>query len=338
MMSKFSIILFSPMLMISTFIAISSTSWFNLWMSIEINSMAFIPMTMLNNWNFSFNSIIIYFIIQSLSSSIMLFSSYMMNLNSNNYIFMLMIMFMNMSMFMKLGMFPFHWWLPIIMTNLSWINCLIISTWQKIIPFIILQYFMNMKLMILSSIMTAFIATIYGINYLNTKKIIAYSSMNHMSWMSMCLMLNLNLWWFYMYIYSSMSYILISLFKNLNLNFIQQSYNNMNNKMINSYMFMILISMMSIPPFTGFSTKWFIILKMNMMFLLMFMLIIILTLVSMMFYLRMMFSNLLLISYHTKIFPPMFNQKIKKNFNLKFMIYFLMIINILFTTLFIMTN
>nr|AXS65380.1 NADH dehydrogenase subunit 2 [Cucujoidea sp. 3 KM-2017] len=315
-------LLFMNTLMLGTLITISSYSWLSMWMGLEINLLSFIPL-MNNNKNIlNSESSIKYFISQSMASIMLLFfiTFMLMNLKFplSNYIIFMMI---NSSMFMKMGAAPFHFWFPMVMEGLTWNNSLILLTWQKIAPMILIYYSIKSNIYIMMIIMMcALIGSINGLNQINLQKILAYSSINHMSWMISMLMYSSSMWMMYFLIYSIITLNIIFFFKTLNVYMIKQLYLKMNNFIINKMIFSInFLSLSGLPPFLGFMPKWITIklLIFNNMILLSFIMIMC-SLITLFFYFRLMISSAI-------FFYPM-----TKNLNkIPLLLYFINFINLI---------
>nr|WLG71234.1 NADH dehydrogenase subunit 2 [Rhithrodytes pantaleonii] len=296
-------IMFLSILMLSTIISISSMSWLGTWMGLEINLLSFIPlMSSKNNFNSSESSMK-YFLVQAMASSMFLFSIIMMMYNSkmSNEIFFMnnsIIMIMNSTILMKMGAAPFHFWFPEIMENLNWMNSLILMTWQKIAPMIIISYMINMNFYISSIIiLSSFIGSIGGLNQTNLRKILAYSSINHIAWMLSSLLMNETLWIIYFSIYSIINISIISILNKFNINNFKQMFSYMNNNfMMKFFTMMNFLSLGGLPPFLGFLPKWMIIqnLSYNFFFLNLFM--IMMTLITLFFYIRISYSSMMISS------------------------------------------
>nr|ATN41128.1 NADH dehydrogenase subunit 2 [Pterygota sp. 3 LC-2017] len=291
--------LFLIMLFLGTLISICSSSWFSIWMGLEINLLSFIPLMMKTNNLFSSEATLKYFLTQALASSVLLFFiiffyflpfKLLMKLN-----FISNIIFAS-SLMMKIGMAPFHFWFPIVMEGLNWINNLLLMTWQKIAPIILLSYCMNMNFFIFSIFSSIIIGSINGLNQTSIRKLLAYSSINHLGWMLSGILNNQNIWFIYFlfYCFLSISIVLIfNTFKIFNLNQIFSFFNFKN--LIKTIIFLPLLSLGGLPPFLGFFPKWILIeylMSMNYLFLLM--MLIYFTLITLYFYLRIAYSSFLL--------------------------------------------
>nr|WKU84071.1 NADH dehydrogenase subunit 2 [Paramixogaster sp.] len=285
-------------LMISTLISISANSWFSAWMGLEINLLSFIPLMSDNNL-MSNESSLKYFLTQALTSSILMFSIIILLMNNNfmnpynNSLINLMIM---SSLLMKMGAAPFHFWFPNVIEGLNWINSLIIMIWQKIAPLMLISYLFNKIILLLSTISCVIVGAMGGLNQTSIRKLMAFSSINHMGWMLISMMTNQSLWIMYFMFYSFLSINLILMFSMLNLFHLNQLFFYFNlNKTLKFSLFLNFMSLGGLPPFLGFLPKWIIIqyLSLNKHYFLM-MIMIFMTLITLYFYLRMCYSTFLL--------------------------------------------
>nr|AUW38572.1 NADH dehydrogenase subunit 2 [Brachyplatys subaeneus] len=278
--------LFVSVMMMSTMMVMSSTSWMGMWMGMEMNMMSFIPLIKKKGSKDSSEAMMIYFLTQSVSSSVMMFSIIMMNMytSSNNMIDSLLIS----SLMVKMGAAPFHMWIPEIMTKLSWNTCMVLMTWQKMAPLSVMSNIKTSNIMIISMVMSVIVGSMGGLNQTSLKKIMGYSSINHMGWMISLNKIQSN-WMMYMLIYSLMIMMTCTIFKKHNMMFINQI-NNM--EMTMTEKMSIITSMLSLggmPPLIGFLPKWMAIqtmMKMNMNMTLMVMMLF--SLITLFFYMRTM--------------------------------------------------
>nr|YP_010268820.1 NADH dehydrogenase subunit 2 [Haloveloides papuensis]UIG88148.1 NADH dehydrogenase subunit 2 [Haloveloides papuensis] len=247
-------------LILSTMIIISSENWFSMWMGLEINMLSFIPILKKEKNKNSSEAKMMYFLIQSLSSIVFLFVIIMtpttMYLNQMNTSMMLM----NMAMFMKMGMAPMHMWFVNMINKISWDNCLILMTWQKIGPMFMLTNMNTSKMMIMiMAIFSATIGAIGGINQTSMKKILAFSSINHMGWMFICMKYDNEMWIKYLIIYSLLLLPLVMFMKKNSINYINQMTINMKSNMQKMNIIIMMMSIGGLPPFIGFLPKWMVI-------------------------------------------------------------------------------
>nr|YP_009073569.1 NADH dehydrogenase subunit 2 [Aeolesthes oenochrous]BAP59119.1 NADH dehydrogenase subunit 2 [Aeolesthes oenochrous] len=307
-MLKFYKILFLNTLMLGTLIAISSYSWFSMWMGLEINLLSIIPLLTDPKNVYPSESALKYFITQAMASSALLFSIIMsMNMteflpqNSNYW----MMMIMNSALLTKMGSAPIHVWFPEVMEGLNWVNSLIMLTWQKIAPMVLLMYNNKMTtFMTFVIIFSSAISGIQGLNQISLRKILAYSSINHIGWMIASMLNSKTIWSIYFTIYTIITMNIIFIFKQLNVFYLKQMLNSMNNSKMNKMIFILnFLSLGGLPPFLGFFPKWLTInnLAANNFFSLS-LILIIFTLMTLFFYLRVTFSTLVINSNESLIY------------------------------------
>nr|UFR82864.1 NADH dehydrogenase subunit 2 [Jumnos ruckeri] len=291
--------LFAMTLMIGTMISISSYSWIGMWMGLEINLLSIIPLMSSTKNMMSSEAALKYFITQALASTILLFSIIMtslyftFNMNFNLYISLVF----NTSLLTKMGAAPFHFWFPEVMEGLNWSNSIIMLTWQKIAPMILLMYSnMNTTYFIIVIIFSMLISGISGINQTSMRKILSYSSINHIGWMIGAIMISPIIWTYYFIIYCIITINIVMILWILNIYQINQLYISLNsNSMVKFFFMMNFLSLGGLPPFLGFMPKWLLInslIQSNFYFLAFLMTI--MTLLTLYFYMRITFSTLIL--------------------------------------------
>nr|WKU84193.1 NADH dehydrogenase subunit 2 [Syrphus rectus] len=306
MFNNSSKILFIFILMMSVMITISANSWLGAWMGLEINLLSFIPLMNDNNL-MSNEASLKYFLTQALASSILLFSSilfmYQNNFmnqfnfynNNNNYICMMILS----SLLMKSGTAPFHFWFPNVMEGLNWMNSLILMTWQKIAPLMLISYLIIKSMLFWCILLSIMIGSLGGLNQTSLRKLMTFSSINHLGWMLMSMYSNETLWFIYFLFYSFLSFNLIYLFNMFKMFHINQLFSFfMMNKYLKFSLFMNLLSLGGLPPFLGFIPKWLTIqyLTFNDQLFMMTMMII-MTLLTLFFYLRLCYTAFMLNYY-----------------------------------------
>nr|YP_010249638.1 NADH dehydrogenase subunit 2 [Taeniothrips tigris]QTT60735.1 NADH dehydrogenase subunit 2 [Taeniothrips tigris] len=287
-------LIFMMLLIMSIIMCLSSNSFLGIWMSMEINMFSFISIMSMNQTIKNEKSTMVYFLIQSISSTMILMSILYMHMNMN--FLELMKFFLMMSIFTKLGLFPFYSWMIMTIEGMTWNTCFIMLTMQKIIPLVSLMMMTHKKLIMIFSLTSMMISSMKGLTMFSLRKIMGFSSMNHLSIMLMSLMLSKKLFKLYFLIYSFMTFSLTKIMKNFEMNFLFQSMNLYKfNKINNLILITLIMSMAGIPPFLGFMPKMLVIMKMmemKMIFLTSF--ILILNTLSTYFYMRMMLTNLMM--------------------------------------------
>lgn len=300
--------------------------------------MSFIPLTIKLNNLFSSEASLKYFLTQALASRVLLFSIILFSFliewkiitNFNSKINIILAS----SLIIKTGMAPFHFWFPIVMEGLNWINNIILITWQKIAPIILLSFCLNSYFFYFTIIISVSFGSFGGLNQTSLRKLMAFSSINHLGWIVAGILNNQNIWKVYFIFYCFLSITIIFLFNRLKIFNLNQIFSSFNFKfLIKTVIFIPLLSLGGLPPFLGFFPKWLIIdllINLNIFFLLI--IIINLTLITLYFYLRISYSAFLL--NHNEInwnFTYYFNRKKKLIFSF---LLFISIFGLLFINLF----
>nr|YP_009560383.1 NADH dehydrogenase subunit 2 [Peckia resona]QAB06044.1 NADH dehydrogenase subunit 2 [Peckia resona]QAB06057.1 NADH dehydrogenase subunit 2 [Peckia resona] len=299
MFNNSSKIVFLSILFMGTLISISANSWLGAWMGLEINLLSFIPL-MSDNKLMSTEASLKYFLTQALASSVFLFATILFLLNSsmmNSNFFMEMMIFS--SLLLKSGSAPFHFWFPNVMEGLSWLNALILMTWQKIAPLMLISYIIFKPLIITSIILSSLIGALGGLNQTSLRKLMAYSSINHLGWMLAAMYDSNLLWMTYFMFYTFLTFSMIFMFNMFKTSHVTQLFTlSFHSKVMKFFLFFNLLSLGGLPPFLGFLPKWMVIQSLtmnNQLFLLTFM--VLMTLITLYFYLRISYSAFMLNYY-----------------------------------------
>lgn len=184
---------------------------------------------------------------------ILIYKYIFFNINNTSIVKIIIII----TIIIKIGIPPFHIWFPEIISKIRWNICVILITWQKIAPIYILSLIIeNNKLIIMIIILSTIIGAILGLNHTSIRKIIAYSSINHVGWMIAAAIINKKLWIIYIILYSL---IIIPICINLskyNIIYINQ-FNIKSLRITEKLSFIIIIIRIGgLPPFIGFIPKW----------------------------------------------------------------------------------
>lgn len=261
--------------------------------------MSFIPLIINTNNLLSSEASLKYFLTQALASSVLLLGVIIFFLlhNWNNPI---LISYSNLlissSLLLKRGAAPFHFWFPRVIEGLTWTNNLILITWQKIAPIILISYCLNFNFFIFIIFCSILVGSLGGLNQTSLQKLIAFSSINHLGWIMAGIINRENLWFIYFLFYSLLTISIVFLFNTFKLSNINQIFGiYQNNTIIKFVLFLSLLSLGGLPPFLGFLPKWLIIeslINLNLFRLLIF--IVIFTLITLFYYLRICYAAFLL--------------------------------------------
>nr|YP_010528175.1 NADH dehydrogenase subunit 2 [Aelia fieberi]UXW64329.1 NADH dehydrogenase subunit 2 [Aelia fieberi] len=291
-------------LVASTMITLSSNNWVSMWMGLELNMMSFIPIILNKNNKSSAEAGMIYFLIQSVSSMMLMFMIMMIMIKymMPNYIMNTVI---TISILMKLGAAPFHMWMPEMLSKINWYKSMILMSWQKMAPLMMMSNMNTNNIMINCAIlMSVIIGSLGGINQTSLRKLMGYSSINHLGWM-LAINKNINMWMLYFMIYSVMIMIVCQTFNKMKIYFINQVGSVNMNSPSKIILFIMMLSMGGLPPFIGFLPKWIVIQEMiNSSEVFMMFIMVMFSLVTLMFYIRTMTNMFLLQNSSIKWIQP----------------------------------
>ena len=176
---SYSSLIFIRAIVSGIFISLSRVRMFRVWVGIEIRFLGVLGIMRGESIGEAERSIK-YFIIQVLGSLLFLLGV-LFRIRSLLGGFELRIIIVGL--FLKIGLFPFHFWVPAVICQLSWWGCLIIRVFQKIVP---LWIFCNLEMegvyqnvLEFSVIITALLGCLGGLGVIHFRVLFAYSSLIH---------------------------------------------------------------------------------------------------------------------------------------------------------------
>nr|AAW29759.1 NADH dehydrogenase subunit 2 [Sylvisorex sp. FMNH-144240] len=305
-------------ILLGTSIVLLSSHWFMTWLGFEMNMMAIIPVLMKTYNPRSMEAATKYFLTQA-TASMVLMLAIIINLmysgqwtitNMNNLMASNLI---TIALVMKLGLAPFHFWVPEVTQGVSLSSGMLLLTWQKIAPLSLLyQIFpsINSNLLLTMSLLSIMIGGWGGLNQTQLRKIMAYSSIAHMGWMVAVMIYNpnLSLLNLLIYIFMTISMFMLLIFSSTT-STLSLSLTWNKTPVITLMILVTLLSLGGLPPLTGFMPKWMIIQEMTKNnSVIMPTLMATLALLNLFFYMRIMYSTTL------TMFPSMNNTKMTWQF------------------------
>nr|YP_009332776.1 NADH dehydrogenase subunit 2 [Pampus minor]AKE49506.1 NADH dehydrogenase subunit 2 [Pampus minor] len=304
-MSPYTLLILLFSLSLGTIITMTSSHWLLAWMGLEINTLAIIPLMAQNHHPRAVEATTKYFLTQATAAAMLLFASI-----TNAWItgqweieqmkHPLTTTIITLALALKIGLAPTHAWLPEVLQGLNFTTGLILSTWQKIAPFILLMqiHSTNPTLMILLGLTSTLVGGWGGLNQTQLRKILAYSSIAHLGWMILVMQFLPSLAFMNLMIYFIMTFstfLVFKLNKAMNINMLASSW--AKTPVLTALTPLVLLSLGGLPPLTGFMPKWLILQELSKQELAMVATIAALTaLLSLYFYLRLTYAMTLTMS------------------------------------------
>nr|YP_009652395.1 NADH dehydrogenase subunit 2 [Sinella curviseta]QAU56466.1 NADH dehydrogenase subunit 2 [Sinella curviseta] len=301
-------ILFSSLLFLGSLIAISSNSWFTCWLGLEINLMSMIPLMLINSTTLATEAAIKYFLAQALASIMLIFSMVLNLFFSQQLNLEMTEIFIFLALIMKAGLAPLHFWFPQVSANLKWLQCLILFTWQKVAPLLLLCSF-SFNFIMAVSMTSALAGALGGLNQTVLKLMLTYSSISHGGWMLMNCFTNFKSWVVYFSIYTFLSFSIISFFVKNKIYKISNIFSNSDSYINKMIIIMNIFSLGGLPPLLGFTAKLSVILTvLKLDLILVFFILILSSIISLFYYTRITYSNMM--NLNSKLmFNPINQQK-----------------------------
>lgn len=208
------IILFFFTLTTSTLYGLSASSPITMWVAIEINLLRIIPLIVIpSSFNQEPQAAFLYFCIQITGSIIFFYSFLPLNAlitQNTSSLFPNLALF---SLILKIGAAPCHFWVPFVIRKIPWLQCLILATWQKLLPIFLLAKLLqktpSYSPLITIATITAIIGRLGGLNQTNIRPLLAFSSIQHLGWILIATLFRFSLTLIYMLIYLGATSILI---------------------------------------------------------------------------------------------------------------------------------
>nr|AII72617.1 NADH dehydrogenase subunit 2 [Sus scrofa] len=304
--------------MSGTMLVMISSHWLLIWIGFEMNLLAMIPVLMKNFNPRATEAATKYFLTQATASMMLMMAIIINLLYSGQWTITKMfnpvaMTMMTLALAMKLGLSPFHFWVPEVTQGISLQAGLLLLTWQKLAPLSVLcqiSQSINPNLMLTMAMLSILIGGWGGLNQTQLRKIMAYSSIAHMGWMTAVLPYNttmtiLNL---LIYITTTLAMFMLLIHSSATTTLsLSHTWNKM--PIITSLMMVTLLSMGGLPPLSGFMPKWMIIQDMTKNeSIIMPTLMAMTALLNLYFYMRLAYSSSL------TMFPSTNNMKMKWQF------------------------
>nr|ABD63990.1 NADH dehydrogenase subunit 2 [Nicator chloris] len=302
-------LIFTLSLLLGITITISSNHWVMIWAGLEINTLAILPMITKSHHPRSIEAATKYFLTQAAASALILFSSMTNAWHTGQWDISQLThptscLILTSAIAMKLGLVPFHFWFPEVLQGSSLTTGLLLSTAMKFPPITLLYMVspsLNPSLLTCLALLSTALGGWMGLNQTQIRKILAFSSITHLGWMTIIITYNpkLTLVNFYLYTMMTMAVFLsLNTIKVLNLSTLMTAWTK--TPSLSAMLFLTLLSLAGLPPLTGFLPKWLIIQELTKQEMASTATIIsLLSLLSLFFYLRLVYCATIVLPQHT---------------------------------------
>nr|ADC92482.1 NADH dehydrogenase subunit 2 [Pseudorectes ferrugineus]AET51474.1 NADH dehydrogenase subunit 2 [Pseudorectes ferrugineus] len=302
-------LIFGTSLLLGTTITISSNHWIMAWTGLEINTLAILPLISKSHHPRAVEAATKYFLVQAFASALVLFSGMTNAWHTGQWDITQLThptscLILTAAISMKLGLVPFHFWFPEVLQGSPLTTGLLLSTVMKFPPITLLfmtSPSLNPTLLTTMAILSAALGGWMGLNQTQIRKIMAFSSISHLGWMSIIIVYNpkLTLLNFYLYaLITAAVFLIFNSMKILKLSTLMTTWTKAPS--LSAILLLALLSLAGLPPLTGFLPKWLIIQELTKQDMATAAVIIsLLSLLSLFFYLRLAYCATIILPPHT---------------------------------------
>nr|AGH15579.1 NADH dehydrogenase subunit 2 [Mactra antiquata] len=251
--------LFLFLTVFGVFLALEGESMFSVWMGMEVSFLG-VLFLISGETEEEVESTMKYFIIQVISSHLFLLSILSI---AGGWWVLESPYFMVVSLLIKLGVFPFHFWVPSVISQMSYFSLILISVAQKMIP---IWVFSNLSLegsllwlVEIALILSAFVGAVGGLGVLHFRTILSYSSISHTCFMVVVSFYSFKAFIVYLAVYFFLNLGLVSSLWSMKIYTVSdlQKVSNISSESVTQAISFYGLSLAGMPPFTGFFLKFF---------------------------------------------------------------------------------
>nr|AFH56107.1 NADH dehydrogenase subunit 2 [Sittasomus griseicapillus]AFH56108.1 NADH dehydrogenase subunit 2 [Sittasomus griseicapillus]AFH56109.1 NADH dehydrogenase subunit 2 [Sittasomus griseicapillus] len=255
-------------LLLGTTITISSNHWVMAWTGLELNTLAILPLISKKHHPRAIEAATKYFLVQAAASTLLLFSSTTNALFTGQWDITqlthpISCLLLTTAISMKLGLAPFHFWFPEVLQGSPLTTGLLLATAMKFPPITLLlltSSSLNYTLLTILAITSTALGGWAGLNQTQTRKILAFSSISHLGWMTIIIIYNPKLTLITFYLYCTMTiaiFLTLKTIKIFKLSSMMTAWTKIPS--LSATLMLALLSLAGLPPLTGFLPKWLII-------------------------------------------------------------------------------
>nr|ADU32701.1 NADH dehydrogenase subunit II [Irena puella] len=261
-------LIFITSLLLGTTITITSNHWAMAWAGLEINTLAILPLISKSHHPRSIEAATKYFLTQATASTLILFSSMTNAWHAGQWDITQLThptscLILTSAIAMKLGLVPFHFWFPEVLQGSPLTTGLLLATIMKLPPmtlFYMTSHSLNPTLLTTMAILSTGLGGWMGLNQTQVRKILAFSSISHLGWMTIIIAYSPKLTLLNFYLYTLMTatiFLTMNSIKATKLTTLMTAWTKV--PALNAMLMLTLLSLAGLPPLTGFLPKWLII-------------------------------------------------------------------------------
>nr|YP_009917949.1 NADH dehydrogenase subunit 2 [Pseudoboletia maculata]QLM01997.1 NADH dehydrogenase subunit 2 [Pseudoboletia maculata] len=248
-----------------TIIVLSSENWFVIWVGLELSTLALVPIICSSFSPRNVEATIKYFLVQALSAALLLNSALIQAWLTGSWSILdpinnVSAICLSIALAFKLGLAPCHFWFPDVLQGLPFFQGMIIATWQKIAPLLILFFFGQLilpYLLTVASLISILVGGWGGLNQTQVRKILAFSSIGNMGWLIITSIYSVNAAILMLIIYLVINSTIFLLFDFLKISTL--AHLNTTSQLSPISTALVILTMLSLgglPPLTGFILKF----------------------------------------------------------------------------------
>ena len=253
-------------IVLGTIIVVTSKKWFIIWIGLETRTLAIIPLLCSKFSPRRVEATVKYFLIQAMRAAILLKGALIQAWLTGSWSVLepantVTSILMATALAFKIGLAPCHFWLPDVLQGLPFSRGLIVATWQKIAPLVLLFSIKELvftKLVLGARIMSVLVGGWGGLNQTQTRKILAFSSIGNMGWIAVTSVYSYNSALAMLLIYLIIKTAIFLIFDFLKISTL--GHLNVTAQLSPSRTIITVLTILSLgglPPLTGFMIKFF---------------------------------------------------------------------------------
>nr|ABW76085.1 NADH dehydrogenase subunit 2 [Nactus vankampeni] len=248
----------------SSIITMASNHWLLAWLALELNTLSILPIIMRNPHPRTTEATTKYFLTQTTAAALILFATANNAWQTGHWSILqttspLTITTITVALMLKLALAPTHFWYPEVLQGTTLFTALAISTWQKLAPLALLIMMINhlsTNILLFTGLLSTLVGAWMGLNQTQMRKIIAFSSIAHMGWLIIALIISPTLTTLTLIIYMIMTTSLFtSLITTTSKTLLDISTSWAHSPTLLTLTLLTLMSLGGLPPLTGFMPK-----------------------------------------------------------------------------------